>query len=246
MDERTVDLAGLRTTVVGDPASSTFVMALLHGFAMEPADLAPFAHSLSLPGLFLFPRGPLAAEIEPGIERGRAWWRIDPVARAASLARGPRDFSGEHPPDLGAARATLGRWLDAIGTLAPGVDTLPLILGGFSQGGMLACDTLLRAPRPLAGLALLSASRIAFDEWPPLLARWGHAAFPPPPVMVSHGRVDADLSFEAGVALRDCLLAVGADVSWVPFEQGHEIPLVVWRQLRRFLQTAAAGPHPRT
>ena len=40
----------------------------------------------------------------------------------------------------------------------------------------------------------------------------------------------------AGERLRDHLQASGATVTWVSFEGGHEIPLVVWRALKRFLQ----------
>jgi phospholipase/carboxylesterase len=57
------------------------------------------------------------------------------------------------------------------------------------------------------------------------------------PVLVSHGRADADLAFAAGERLRDLLAGGGADVTWVPFEQGHEIPLEVWRALRKFMTT---------
>ena len=243
MEERVIEVAGLRTTVVGDLTLARFVVVLLHGFAMEPEDLSPFAHSLAVPGLFLFPRGPLAGAIEPGLERGRAWWHIDPVPRTAALALGPRDFSGEHPVGLAEARATLGRFLDAVRGLGPDLGARPLVVGGFSQGAMLVCDAFLRAPRPLAGLVLLSASRIAFDEWPPFLADWGRAAFPYPPVFASHGHADQDLAFDAGCALRDCLVDAGADVTWVPFDQGHEIPLVVWRRFRKFL-LAIAGRRP--
>jgi phospholipase/carboxylesterase len=91
----------------------------------------------------------------------------------------------------------------------------------------------------LAALALFSASRIAFDEW---------RALPPPgglpglPVLVSHGELDDDLAFAAGERLRDFLVAAGADVAWVPFTTGHEIPLVVWRRLRKLVSALAAPP----
>ena len=55
-------------------------------------------------------------------------------------------------------------------------------------------------------------------------------------MLVSHGSADPDLAFSAGTALKDCLVDAGADVTWVPFEQGHEIPLVVWRRLKRFVE----------
>ena len=59
--------------------------------------------------------------------------------------------------------------------------------------------------------------------------------------MFSPGVSDAELAFPAGEGLRDAALAGGARVTWVPFEGGHEIPLVVWRALRQFLRTMDAG-----
>lgn len=240
MDERELDIAGLTTTAVGDLDEPPFVFVLLHGFAMQPGDLSPFAHSLSLPGLFLFPRAPYVARVTPTETRGFAWWDIDPVARAAALARGPRDFAGEHPAELPSSRARLGAFLDEVRARFGAARSL--FLGGFSQGGMLICDAFLRAPRPLDGLVLLSASRIAFDEWtalasasPRLPSPFADPAEPGPRVFVSHGQLDPDLAFSTGVALRDHLLSLGADVTWVPFDLGHEIPLVVWRALRKFI-----------
>jgi phospholipase/carboxylesterase len=211
------------------------VVVLLHGFQMSPADLSPFAHSLQAPAWFLFPEAPLAAQ-----PRGRAWWHIDAEARGRALAGGPRDFAVQHPPDLPAARERLRAFLAA---LAPSVGARPLVLGGFSQGGMLACDTVLRAGVEALGisaLALLSASRIAFDEWEGLPAERLRGL----PVLVSHGELDDDLAFSAGERLRDFLVSAGADVAWVPFPQGHEIPLVVWRRLRKLLVALAAPTAP--
>ena len=228
MPETVLDLGGLRVVAVGERASPV-VVVVLHGYAMDPSDLSPFAHSLGLPAWFLFPAGPLAAS-----PRGRAWWHVDPAGREAAIARGPRDFAEQHPPDLGNARAHLTALLDDVLDAACG---RPVVLAGFSQGGMLACDTQLRAPRPVAGMALLSASRVASSEWAPFLAAGNVRGLP---VLVSHGAADTDLAFSAGAALKDCLVAAGADVTWVPFDEGHQIPFVVWRRLRKFVTRAAA------
>jgi phospholipase/carboxylesterase len=223
MTEEILEIGGLRAISIGDRAAARAVCVVLHGFAMEPGDLSPFAHSLNMPVWFLFPEAPNVADAP----RGRAWWHIDAKLREAALAVGPRDFAGQHPPDLPAARARLGAFLEA---LPP---ALPLALTGFSQGGMLACDTLLRGRHDVRVLALLSSSRIAFDEWGAHLAAGRVRGLP---VLCSHGRADADLAFATGEALRDCLVAAGAEVDWLPFDQGHEIPLVVWRRLRKLLQ----------
>jgi phospholipase/carboxylesterase len=219
--ERTLDIAGLHTTAVGSP-EAPLTLVLLHGYAMRPADLSPFAHSLGVPAFFLFPQGPLSS---PG--GSHAWWGVDEEAREVAIAAGPRDLTNEHPQGLAAARLRLGSFLDAVATeYKPG----RTVIGGFSQGGMLALDWVLRGSRPPDGLVLLSSSRVATDEWLPQRDRLQNL-----PVFVSHGATDRDLAFAAGERLRDFVLESGAPVTWVPFDGGHEIPLVVWRALRKFL-----------
>ena len=226
MREVTDDIAGLSTVVIS-PAVAPFAnVVMLHGYAMTPRDLAPFAHSMTLPARFLVPAGPVAA-----IQGGSAWWEIDHDARAGALAAGPRDLHLEHPAGAAEARAHLLRFLHEVQARW---SRCPVVLIGFSQGGMLACDVLLRDRPAIAAMALLSTSRIFADEWRPLLKGLREL-----PVFVSHGRTDADLAFSAGEALRDLLAHAGARVMWVPHAQGHEIPLVVWRQLRKFLSVLA-------
>jgi phospholipase/carboxylesterase len=219
--ERLVDLAGLPTTVIG-PEDAPLTLVLLHGYAMRPSDLSPFAHSIGVPALFLFPQGP---QISPG--GGHAWWAVDLDAREAAIAAGPRDLSDDRPRGLPAARAQLGRFLEAIDAR---FKPPQLVLGGFSQGGMLSLDWVLRGTRPVSALVLLSASRLSMSDWRPAQARLQNL-----PVFVSHGATDADLAFAAGERLRDFVLESGAHATWVPFDGGHEIPLVVWRGLRKFL-----------
>jgi phospholipase/carboxylesterase len=189
---------------------------------MRPADLSPFAHSLGLPAFFLFPQGPLSS---PG--GGHAWWEVDEEARKAAIAAGSRDLTNEYPRGLAAARLQLGRFIDALVTEYGPRRT---VIGGFSQGGMLALDWVLGGTRPPDGLILLSSSRLAIEDWLPQRNRLQNL-----PVFVSHGTTDADLAYAAGERLRDFVLESEARLTWVPFEGGHEIPLIVWRALRKFL-----------
>jgi phospholipase/carboxylesterase len=209
------------------------IVVLLHGFSSSGGELAPFARSISAPARFVFPDGPLdlAATGLPG----RAWWPIDVAARDAAVAGNrPRDLSSWVPEGLPRARALVDAVLaDVRARLGPA----PLVLGGFSQGAMLSCDVALRSSHALAGLVLFSPARIAGAEWAPLLGQLRGLR-----VVVSHGREDRDLSFAAAEALKDDLCAAGCDVRWVPFEGGHEVPLVAWRQLRTLLRELAAGP----
>jgi phospholipase/carboxylesterase len=222
MQAQEISLGELTALRVGARSAARAQVVLLHGYAMRPEDLEPFSHSLGSPATFYFPRGSHAVDA-----RARAWWPIDSERRSQQLAVGPRDLYREFPPERATARMRLVEFLEAVRAQAP---TLPLIVGGFSQGGMLACDTVLCARLPVSGLVMLSSSRIAFTEW-----RDNRQVLSGLPAFVSHGERDVDLAFSAGQALRDFLVDAGAQVTWQSFDGGHEIPLTVWRALRKFL-----------
>jgi phospholipase/carboxylesterase len=219
MIETTLELGGLRAIAIGDHESE-LVVIVLHGRQMEGADLAPFARSLGVEASFLFPDAPLAAP-----PRGRSWWPIDSEARIRNLVSGPMELSAMDPPGRAEARALLGALIAAVAR--PG---RRIVLVGFSQGGMLAMDYVLHGG-DIVALALLSSTRIAIADWQPRAERLRGL-----PVLVAHGRNDAELSFEAGELLRDFAIRGGATVSWLPFDGGHELPLVVWRALRKLLR----------
>ncbi len=220
-------VAGLNchSATIGDGGS--FDLVLLHGYAMQGGDFAPFAQSLGIPGRYFFPDAPASV---PG--GGYSWWPIDQERRMMSLAGGPRDLAEQDPPGRSAARATLRQFLAGIGTADP---SRPLLLGGFSQGGMLAVDYTVHCDAAIAGLVLLSSSRIALRDWQPRGQRLRAL-----PVFISHGRGDHDLAFSAGQALHEFVRGAGARTVWCPFDGGHETPLNVWRELRRFLKTLNA------
>lgn len=217
MDECRLEWGGLSTIAVGDPAADRVVI-LLHGRMMSASDLAPFAHSLGIAAWFLLPDAPLRDG------RGRAWWPQDQEARAQRLAGRAHDLCALDPPGRENARALLAAFC------APLESRRRIVIGGFSQGGMLAMDYLLHGGK-VDALALFSSSRIALDDWQPRLSHLARV-----PVLIAHGRDDQELPFAAGEALRDAALHGGAIVEWLPFDGKHEMPLAVWRALRRFLQ----------
>jgi phospholipase/carboxylesterase len=199
-----------RTLTEGDPAAPLAIV-LLHGRDMCADDLAPFAKSLSLPAYFVVPDAP-----------GRTWWPIDSEARMRRLATGPMELSAMDPEGRAEARARLGAIVDALAR--------PYVLVGFSQGGMLAMDYVLHGGVRPRGLALLSSTRIAISDWTPRAPELAEL-----PVLVAHGRADAELAFHAGELLAEFARSGGAHVTWLPFEGGHELPLIVWRSLRKFV-----------
>lgn len=228
-----LDLAGLTTRIVGpDDAATTCV--LLHGFGAPGDDLVPLAGGLAAPVRFVFPEAPLPLGGLYG--DARAWWLLDLARLEADQRRGvPRDRRDEVPEGLPEARAQVMRLLDQVQARFS-VAAPALVLGGFSQGAMLALDVALHRDAPPAGLLLMSGTLIAEAAWQPRMASLAGVR-----VMLSHGRHDGLLPFSIAEVLRDRLTAAGADVDWQPFPGGHEIPASVLAAAGKLLRARGAA-----
>ena len=218
----------------GEPGDPTVI--LLHGFGAPGEDLVPLWRVLDVPRAtrFVFPAAPI--DLGRQFAGGRAWWRLD-MERMQQIAMGStvgddEAHGREIPEGLVEARAQVSALVDEVSDKMPG----PLVLGGFSQGAMLACDVALRSPRPLAGLVLMSGTVLAVDEWRALApSRKGL------PVLLSHGERDPLLAFAAAQRLRKLLDEAGLVVDWVPFPGGHEIPQSVLDGVGRLVTRVAAS-----
>lgn len=205
------------------------VVVLLHGWGAPGDDLVPLGQEIDAPRgtRYVFPEAPLSLQM--GFGDSRAWWMLDLEKRQREIAAGrARDLSRKVPDGLAEARAKVIALLDELerrlGVKQP-------VLGGFSQGAMLACDVALHHSKPLAGLVMLSGTLLAADEWTPLMPkRKGLQVFQ------SHGSVDPLLPSFMAESLRDLLTQAGLSVEWVGFRGGHEIPGVVLDKLGAFLR----------
>jgi phospholipase/carboxylesterase len=111
-----------------------------------------------------------------------------------------------------------------------------LLLGGFSQGSMLACDVVLHSEQKPAGLMLLSSTLIARADWAPRMA--GCRGLP---VLQTHGRQDPLLPFGDAEELRNLVRGAGADMTFLAFDGGHELPPPVLDAVSRFIETHGGG-----
>jgi phospholipase/carboxylesterase len=211
------------------------VVVLLHGWGAPGDDLVPLGSEIDAPPgtRFVFPEAPLALQTGfggPSSASGRGWWMLDIEKRQREIAAGrARDLSREVPKGLAEARAKVVALLDELERRA---GAKQIVLGGFSQGAMLACDVALHSGKPLAGLVLLSGTLLAQDEWMPLMPkRKGLRVFQ------SHGSMDQLLPFFMAESLRDLLMQAGLSVEWVGFRGGHEIPGIVLDKLGGFLRS---------
>ncbi len=208
------------------------LVVLLHGFGAPGDDLVALWRYLNVPDdvRFLFPAAPL--QLSMGIGDARAWWMLDMERLAQARAQGQWDaLSQEIPRGLPPARTQMQDVL-SLATETLSVPSPSLIVGGFSQGAMLATDLVLHTDIPFAGLVLLSGTLIAKQEWLTRLPnRQGL------PVFQSHGIDDPILSFSMAQQLREHIQKAGLPVSWIEFHGGHEIPIQVLQGLGAFLQS---------
>jgi phospholipase/carboxylesterase len=220
--------AGLNIRTVGERKHPRQVVVLLHGWGAPGDDLVPLAAHLAAPGrLFVFPAAPLA-----GPAGGRAWWHLDFEALLAARASGrDRELRAQTPEGLAEARTQILALLVDIERQTQ-LPRTAMIVGGFSQGAMLAIDVALASnPRPKAIIAL-SGTLLSEARWTAELAEGK-----PVPLFLSHGRQDPVLPFRLASALHELVSASGNPVTWVPFEGGHEIPPEVLAGVATFLAT---------
>lgn len=217
----------------GDGAGDGPLIVLMHGFGAPGFDLVDLAQYVPAPAdmRWVFPEAPLTVDGGPG----RAWWMIDAELFERRLRGEQVDRSDELPPRLPTARAELSSLLDAV-EAELGVPRSEQLLGGFSQGSMLAVDQALHAEVRPRGLALLSSTLIAASEWAPRAERVRGL-----PILQTHGTSDPILPFADAERLRSLLEGGGAQLQFVSFAGGHELPPAALRALAGFVGARGAG-----
>ena len=129
------------------------LVVLMHGWGADGADLLPLAPALvtldSGDGVFV-PDAPYICSANPF---GRQWFELtDPAAGLGRNAAACLDTA-----------ALIAELLDGLSaTLAMSSDQL--VLGGFSQGGMVALTGGMAYPAPLRGLFCLSGAWLTADQ----------------------------------------------------------------------------------
>lgn len=230
---RVVDVAGIA------PDDSGWTGCLLHGFGASSQDLVPLAADLD-PGRitrWLFPQAPTPIRVA-GMSYGSAWFpRTDGELEQALFGGYFQRLQGIEPAGLAEAAAEIESMLHE-----RKVDPRHLVLGGFSQGAMVAAEVLRRAitsgSEPPAAVLLFSGALIARRWWDETPVADSAAPRRSPLVWWSHGRSDAVLPWEEGCALADAVGRLGIAVTRHEFAGGHEIPASGVESARGFIAGA--------
>jgi phospholipase/carboxylesterase len=216
-----------RLSVIREGGKGPPTLVLLHGYASSADKWIPFSQSIPLPpnGRFLFPQAPERTRRTDGGPDGRAWWEMD-LANYLRPGRDGIDLTEEDPQGLKQAARKVRSLLSTEGNSAKH----PFILGGFSQGAMVACQIAFLSDEPLSALVILSGTPINEKTWRSQMGRRKGL-----PVFMSHGRSDTILPIDLAERLRAEMVNAGMSVTFVPFEGNHEIPAEVVVALNEFL-----------
>jgi phospholipase/carboxylesterase len=189
-------------------------LVLFHGRGADEHDLFPLLDALDPERRLVgaTPRGPLS--LPPG---GAHWYVLGGIGTPESST-------------FQASYAAASDWLDAF-LAEHGVGHDRLVLGGFSQGGVMAYSLGLGAGRPRPAALTVFSSFI-----PTVEAFELDLSAPLPPVAIGHGTLDPVIGVEWGRRARQTLEAAGAEVLYRETPMYHQIDPDFVREVSRWLQ----------
>ena len=178
------------------------LLVLLHGYGSNEADLMNLAAYIDPSIHVVSVRAPRSLGPE-----SHAWFALDFTPSGIMWNREEAD-------------ASLQMLASAIGTIVNETDAAPdrVILGGFSQGAIMALALGLTRPALVRGIAALSGHVPAVAPTDIAIDQLHHM-----PVFVSHGITDQVLPIQDGRDLRNWLTALPVSLSYHEYDMAHEI-----------------------
>jgi phospholipase/carboxylesterase len=190
-------IAGTRPAAA-DPEGA---LVLFHGRGADENDLFPVLDALD-PERHLVgatPRGPLT--LPPG---GAHWYALGGIGTPEATT-------------FRASFAAASEWLDEF-LSEHGIGYERLVLGGFSQGGVMAYALGLGSGRPRP------AALTVFSSFIPTVEGFELDLSPPlPPVAIGHGTLDQVIGVEWGRRARELLESAGAEVLYRETPMYHQL-----------------------
>ncbi|MES3038720.1 MAG: serine esterase [Bdellovibrionota bacterium] len=201
---------------------------MFHGYGADANDLSVLAHEIQTKSQWnwIFPGGPIKIPIGPNWT-GSAWWNIDINRWQNTPANGDYDLSNETSPE---APKTREQVLNFIADHK--IPWNKIVLGGFSQGGMLAADIYLHAPETPKGLLLFSTALVNKPVWKELVPKRAGGTF-----YISHGKSDPVIHVNNSQRLFNLLQQGGLKGKLELFDGVHSIPPQVIKSAGQYLDS---------
>lgn len=203
------------------------LIVLLHGFGADNADLASLARVVDSQEKtqWCFPNAPHVVPLGPHMT-GRAWFPL----RLAELEIQGVDFTQVTPEGMERAVDQVLKAVEFLKTKYK-LEWNQIVIGGFSQGAMIAMAVALKAPSNFAGVTLFSGSLVDEPKIRDLAKLHKSLKF-----FQSHGMNDPMLPFALAERLDATLNESGLDGMLYSFRGGHEIPPSVLREWSSWLK----------
>jgi phospholipase/carboxylesterase len=189
----------------------THAVIWLHGLGADGHDFEPIVPELIRPHWpairFVFPHAPVRPVTINGGMPMRAWYDIRGMDIASRA-------------DEAGIRESIGlthRWLDHL--VQSGIPAHHILLAGFSQGGAVILNAMLRYRERLAGAIALSTYLPLHDK----LAAEAHAANAGTPIFMAHGSADPIVPLALGRQSADVLVAAGYPLTWRQYQMQHSV-----------------------
>lgn len=205
-------IGNLETLTIKNNSDTAIV--LFHGYGASMRDLYGIGEALKnhVSADWFFPDGPISVPLGPMME-GRAWFPIDMAELETAMHMGEhRKFSDKSSKEFDQSQKLAIEFLKEISTKYE-----KLIIGGFSQGAMLASHVFCAVNT--CALALFSGTLIDKPSLETKLVEANEIKF-----FQSHGASDPLLEYSQARDLFNLLEAKGLKGEFVSFEGGHEIP----------------------
>ena len=191
---------------INPEGNAEYTVIWLHGLGADGNDFVPIVPGLRLPEekrvRFVFPNAPA---VPVSVNNGYvmpAWYDVYAMDLMAKI-----DVDG-----ILRSADYLQTLVDA--EIRAGIRPEHIVLAGFSQGGVIALATALRAPLPLAGVMALSAY---LPESVPLDSP------APRQIFQAHGRMDSVVSYSVGMDACARLRQMGHTVDWHEYDMAHTV-----------------------
>ena len=220
-------MSDIQTVEVETGTAPSASVIWLHGLGADGHDFEPIVPELRLPDTlplrFVFPHAPVRpVTINSGMAM-RAWYDIISLDRG-----GPVDAEGISE-STAMLEALIAREEQR------GTDPGRIVVAGFSQGGAIAINTVLRTKRKLAGLMALS-SWLALPD-----ALHGEGVDTSVPVFMAHGQFDPMIPMQYGRSSADALAGVGFNVEWHDYPMAHAVCAQEIDDIRAWLLGVLSG-----